>query len=486
MMGRFPFVCFGLTKVSVSSPRTPSEVIPDKPNKSLDFWHIASHDRKTLTRLIMPYMATRIRRRYLLQTLLEKHTWLCEVLFPAPMPEDCVHSNLQQTTASFWKDPTQTITKLIKLTLMWFFTLLRYTYRMRFFDGSTTYRSDLDEADIHFYEDRRYISELTESEVYHLVCIPDKYGATFYRSCYKSAKRCPAWTKFCAAIQTFCKSVGLLTSLKDPEQCLKTLLDNLNSLVLQQRWLRTASHLDETAVLARSTERQVKELDRRVMSAKLMNLNLADDTKQHVENLALQCNELRSTVATLSHSQQCDGNVSLELQKQQKVWESELQCLRSRIEKNETMNARCLITMAEQIKKSCINIGHPSTASSGTQNVELLVACRWLLEHLPAFDSKQQGFANRWRLFWQAQWKQYRQNTSRDDHPLRTLICDEKYNKVGNGLYRTLSSFLHEYGRLRIDPLDPDVQKVVDVISPMHYDSNGLIDIKAERQRWYR
>ncbi|KAF2843956.1 hypothetical protein T440DRAFT_73527 [Plenodomus tracheiphilus IPT5] len=154
MMSRSPFVCFGLAKVSESLPRIPSEVIPVKPNKPSDFWHIASHDRKSLTVLMMTYMATRIRRRYLLQALLEKHTWLCEVLFPAPMPEDSVHSNLQRITASFWKDPTQTITKLVKLTRMWFFTRLRYTYRMRFFDGSTTYRSDLYEPNIQFYEDR--------------------------------------------------------------------------------------------------------------------------------------------------------------------------------------------------------------------------------------------------------------------------------------------------------------------------------------------
>ena len=110
--------------------------------------------------------------------------------------------------------------------------------------------------------------------------------------------------------------MGLLTSLKDPERYLNTLLDKLSSLVLQQRWLQTASHLDETAVLARSTERQVKELEKRVISAQLMNLNFTDDTKQQVEDLALECNELRSTVATLSRSQQCDVNVSSELQRQ--------------------------------------------------------------------------------------------------------------------------------------------------------------------------
>lgn len=43
MMGHFPVVCFGLAKVSELLYYIPSEVIPDKPNKSLDFWYIASH-----------------------------------------------------------------------------------------------------------------------------------------------------------------------------------------------------------------------------------------------------------------------------------------------------------------------------------------------------------------------------------------------------------------------------------------------------------
>jgi hypothetical protein len=42
---------------------------------------------------------------------------------------------------------------------------------------------------------------------------------------------------------------------------------------------------------------------------------------------------------------------------------------------------------------------------------------------------------------------------NRDDHPLQALVDDEKYNRAGKGLYGTLGSFLHAYGRLRIDPL---------------------------------
>jgi hypothetical protein len=213
---------------------------------------------------------------------------------------------------------------------------------------------------------------------------------------------------------------------------------------------------------------------------------VAKETRQHVITLLQQYNKLQSTLATSSHPQQCDSNVSVEHQRQRRAWEKELQCLRSRIEESEAVTERRLVTLAEQTKKDCTNISHPTVPSNECRRVELLVACRWLLEHLPAPNSKQQGFGNRWRLFWQSQWKQYKQDVSRDDHPLRALVCDEKYNRVGRGLYGTLSSFLHEYGRLRIDPLNPDVQKVVDTISSVHYNSNGQIDIEAERRRWLK
>jgi len=486
-MGPFPISCYGPAKSFDSSPCTSSEIIPNKPNKSLDFWYIAPHDRKTLTRLIMPYMAARIPRRYLLQTLLEKHTWLSEILLPARRQKEDVRLDfLQQITASFWKSPRRTIEKLVKLTRTWFFTLLRYTYRTRFFNGSTTCRSDLEVPDIQSYEAQRYISELTESEVHRLVCVSNKYGATFYRSSYKSVKQCPAWTRFCARIQTFCDAMGLFAPPRDPEQSLEELQNNLSSLVLRQEWLRTTAHLDETAVLARGTARYVKELNGRVASAGLINLNLAEETRQHVRTLLQQYNKLQSTLATSSHPQQCDSNVSAELQRQRRAWEKELQCLRSRIEESEAVTERQLVTLAEQTKKGCTNISHPTVPSNEWRRVEVLVACRWLLEHLPAPNSKQQGFGNRWRLFWQSQWKQYKQGASCEDHPLHALVGDEKYNRVGKGLYGTLSSFLHEYGRLRIDPLNSDVQRVVDSISPVHYNSNGQIDIEAERRRWVK
>jgi hypothetical protein len=64
------------------------------------------------------------------------------------------------------------------------------------------------------------------------------------------------------------------------------------------------------------------------------------------------------------------------------------------------------------------------------------------------------------------------------------LVGDEQYDRVGKSLYGTLSNFLHGYGCLRIHASDTNVQMVVDTISPMHYKSDGQIDLEAERNRW--
>ncbi|KAF2621095.1 hypothetical protein BU25DRAFT_426742 [Macroventuria anomochaeta] len=486
-MRLFPDPCFSLAKKTNPPPRTSSKVIPDKPYRSLDFWYIAPHDRETLVGHIMPYMAARLPKKYLLQTIIEKHIWAREILSPAPtQTEDVSLTYLQQIATEFWDEPRQTIAKLVRLTRAWFFTLLRYTYRMRFFEGSKTYQSDFDVQHIPSCETRQYISELTEIEVYRLTRIPYKYGATFYRSSYENIKQCLAWKRFCARIQTFCDLVGLYASPEDPEQSLKELQNNLTSVMLQREWLRTTAQLEETAILARDTARHVKEISERVASEGSINLQLMEETRQQVRDLQLQCNDLRLGQTTSSHSQQCNSKLSTELQRQNRAWGKEFECLHSRIEESEARCRRHIATFPEQIDKDRTESSHLDGLRQEGPSVEALVACRWLLEHLPAANSVHPGFGNRWRMFWQSQWSQFRVEAGHDDHPLRGLVDDEKYNRVGNGLYGTLSNFLHEYGHLRIKPLHPDVQKVVDTISPMHYNSDGQIDLEAEKRRWLK
>jgi hypothetical protein len=289
-----PVSCFSLGENPGPSSPPSWTIIPDEPHKSLDFWYIAPHDRDTFIKRVMPYMAARLPRRYLVQTLLEKHNWACEIFGPAStQPEDVSLASLQRTLDSFWQDPRRTTAKLLILTRMSFFTLLRYMYRMRFLKGSGRDRIDLDVSDAQSCETWQYISELTEADVYRLTCVPNKYGAYFYRNSYKGVKRCPAWKRVCARIKALCDAVGLFASLEDPEHNLKELHGNLNSVMSQRLWLRTTARLDETVVLARRTARYVKEIDRRVTSAGSINLELTGGIEQQLRDLQLQYNKLR-------------------------------------------------------------------------------------------------------------------------------------------------------------------------------------------------
>lgn len=54
----------------------------------------------------MPYMAAHLPRRYLLQSLLERNDWACEIVgVQTTEMEGFSFTRLQNTTAAFWKDP---------------------------------------------------------------------------------------------------------------------------------------------------------------------------------------------------------------------------------------------------------------------------------------------------------------------------------------------------------------------------------------------
>lgn len=427
----------------------------------------------------MPYMAAHLPRRYRLQTFLDKNDWACEILgVRTTEVEGSSLTRLQNTTTAFWKDPRRMIVKLGELTRTWFFTLLRYTYRMSFFRGSKASLSIPDVQNISAWETRQYTSELTESEVYRLTRVPNKYGARFYRSSCRSAKQCAAWKGFCSSIQTFCDTVGLFASPEDPEQSLQELQNNLTSVC------NTTVQLERITALAHSTARCIEKVDGNIASEISGNRGLMKDIRQHIMRLQLQCEKLVSAQVSSVKSQERNSQLLVELQRQCTGREEELQCLDSRIVDNEARAQRDFAILAEQIEERRTSSTYQDSSTTACSNVEVLVACRWLLEHLPAGPPVRQGFGNRWRLFWQSQWKEYKNGKRGHNHPLRSLIGDERYNKVGQGLYGTLSNFLHGYGRLRVSPLDSVVQKVLEAISPVHYMSDGQIDLELERARW--
>lgn len=424
--------------------------VSDKPFKPLDFWHLATHDRKTLVERIAPYMVARLPEAYLMRTVVAEHGWSCGVLSPgSEQAEDWDITCWQQVATEFWENPSHTTEKLLKLARAWFYTLIRYIYRMRFSARGRRCWRDLIVGDTNSCVEAQYIAGLTELEIHQLIGIPNKYGATFYRSCYRDVRRCSSWTSFSARISSFCKLIHFPTYSDCPEIILTELGGNLPSVILQRRWVHTATRLAETSHLAIGTANYTKKLDAKVASECSFSIKRMKKIEQELEKLHAQYKRLSQTSKTM------------------------VECQRS------------IAALEEQMKKDRVNLGGTHAFNHAFSSLESLIACRWLLENLPVTTGTQKGFAVQWRSFWKFQWSQYDDSVEKNEsHPIRKLKHDKKYNVVGKNLYSTLSTILHGYGHLGNVSLHPDVQTMVKAIGPIHYFKDKRIDIEAERGRW--
>lgn len=468
-----------------SSLGTPPAVVPEKPFKPLEFWCIATHDRKTLVERITPYMVADLPREYLIQTLAAEYGWSCEMFLPgaAKTGDDSV-SCWQRVVTEFWESPSQTIEKLLLLVQAWFYTLLRYTYRMRFSVRGKRCGSDPIVGDIYSCTKEQYTAGLTKREIHRLTGVPNKYGATFYRSCHRDVQHCSDWKSFCASILRFCKTIQFPTSSDSPEQILEELGGNLPSVILQRRWSHTATRLAETSNLAMGIAAHVTRLDERVTFEGSSNLKRVERMEQEIGVLRVQCGRLSLACETMVEPEDCVSLVSTKLQSHQRAWGRQLACLQNNICKSEANFNRSIAALAEQMRRDRMGGGGAYAPKHASSSLESLVACRWLLENLPAASDNQKGFGSEWRSFWTLQWSQCESIVKCGNHPLRTLKDDERYNRVGQNLYGTLSNMLHGYGHLRNVPLHPDVQTMVKTIGPIHFNKDEQIDIEAERRRW--
>jgi hypothetical protein len=310
------------------------------------------------------------------------------------------------------------------------------------------------------------------------------YGATFYRSCHRDVQHCSDWKSFCASILQFCQTIQFPTSSGSPEQILEELGGNLPSVILQRRWSHTATRLAETSNLAMGIAVHVERLDERVTFEGSSNLKRVERMEQELGALRVQCKRLSLACETMVEPEDCVSLVSTKLHSHQRAWGKQLACLQSKICKSEANFNRSIAALAEQMRKDRMGAGGACTPKHTSPSLESLVACRWLLENLPAASDNQKGFGSEWRSFWKLQWSQCENLVKCSNHPLRTLKGDERYNRVVQNLYGTLSNMRHGYGHLRNVPLHPDVQALVKTIGPIHFNKDKQIDIEAERRRW--
>lgn len=485
-MMHFPLrLCPNPAKKVIPSPRTYPEVLSEKSHQPLGFWYIQPHDRETFIEYIMPYMAGSLRKKHLLQTVVERHTWATE-LVKSEHAELAGHDSVcfRQTTTVFWKDPAAMAMDLLQLTRSWFFMLLRYTYRRRIFDGRETSLGHLDLQHLCNDPDGYYISGLTEDAIYRLTCLQNKYGASYYRRSYKDATQRLGWTSFCERIQSFCQSIGLHTISNDPEKNLQELRHNLTAIMMHRKFTYISGQLAKNTVLIRIAREDVKKLDERVSSGAMHDDEIIEEMKRDIEELDRQSKELQLTAWLRDEPRLWDVKMSAELDKFRTTNEKRLKKLSCNVQQSDITSKQLIRSLESRLDKLRNELGRVHTHEEKHANADALDVCRWLLENLPAGNTRMYGFGCCWRQFWDKQWNQCTKKTKRDSHPLWEVISDEKYNSVGRHLYSTLSNRLHEYGHQRGEKLHPDAQRVVDAIRPVHYDKDGKINLAAERKRW--
>ncbi|KAF2108915.1 hypothetical protein BDV96DRAFT_605343 [Lophiotrema nucula] len=466
-------------KDAASPPRTSPSELSEKYDRPLAFWHINPHDRETLINHIMPCMAGSLRKESLLQTIVERHPWAEEFVgseFTEVISSDS--ACFRETAAAFWMNPTTMTAALLRLTRLWFFVLLRYTYRKRFFEGREKCRSNLDIRDID--HDGHYIAKLADMEVYHLTRIPNRCGASYYRSSYKDARQRLGWRSFCERIRSFCGSLGLYTSTENPEKNIQELRHNLTSIMMRREWSR---RLARNTVLIRTTKKDVKRIDERVTSGAVHGDEAIKETKLEVQEMSRRVEELQLMSPLLNQARQRSVELSNEFKNLRTACGKMTERLACRIQRSDETSKQLIQSLRSEVEELLKQFAYSNVREEGYITAEALVLCRWLLEHLPAARLTQESFSLRWKQFWRRQWDQCKK-VRRASHPLWELVNDERFNRVGVKLYGTLSERLHHYGHQRGDELHADVQRVLDVIRPVHYDDNGKVDLEAERKRW--
>jgi hypothetical protein len=466
----------------------PAQTFPDdlaeKCDQHLSFWYIRHHDRKTLTNHIIPYMAGSLGKNDLPQNVMDRHSWVKELI--KSELTDAVADNstcFLQITAAFWENPRATAADLLRLSRFWFFILLRYTYRKRFFEGREISRSNFDIKDIYSNRNAYYTSEFDEDAIYRLTRLQNKYGASYYRGCYKDAKQRLGWTSFCVRIRVFCQSVGLYLSSNNPEKNLWELRHNLTAIMIHRKLSCFNSRLVQNTGLVHNTRKYVKKVDERMASSAMHEQTMIEDMKQKVQELSLQIEELRLTPIVRNEARCMDLEDSTEIVTLRTAYEKKLEGLGSNIHQNDETSKQLIKSLQSGIKELRSEFDHFKAREEESFTADALIVCRWLLEHLPLANLKEDWIGLRWKRFWEGQWDRCKK-AERESHPLWKLSRDGRYNGIGKNLYGTLSKRIHGYGHQRSDRLPPDVQLVVDAIKPVHYHDNGKINLKAERARW--
>jgi len=252
--------------------------------------------------------------------------------------------------------------------------------------------------------------------------------------------------------------------------------------MLHRKIQGVGGHLIKNSVMIRKLRKDLKKVNERAASSAAHYDDLVGEMKREIQVLSHQLEGSPSRTLLPKRPLQRDVETEAGLED----FCAANQDIDEEIDRNLVQNnsntrhfIQSLQSELDELRNDFVRL---RTGNEIYMTADMVGACRWLLEHLPA---KNPIFGNgeRWRRFWQKEWENCKKK-KRKSHPLCKLNSDEKFNSAGKKLYGTLSDRLHKYGDQRGEQLDPHSQRVLDAIKPVHYDVDGKIDLKAERKRW--
>jgi hypothetical protein len=273
-------------------PRTPSTIVPRKPCPHLSYWKIKSHDREDLIERITPYMACSLRKEQLLESIMEKKPWVQELIRPELAEKDALDDGSMQfreMSVAFWKGPEGMVGEMLDVARCYFYMLLRYTYRTRYWDGREKSLLGLELRDL---GDDDFVSRLTEDEIYKLTRLPNRYGATYYRDSYNDTKQRLGWIRFCTKVVSFCQSVGLRILSDNVEHILEDLRRGLPRIISDQKLENVARHSHRNFNMARKTDKNLQKLSQQVTSSAAHSTRIMGELQEEMGDMSQRIDEV--------------------------------------------------------------------------------------------------------------------------------------------------------------------------------------------------
>jgi hypothetical protein len=480
-----------------STSREEPKSTPDEKFQSLDFWVVK--EKKDVVKRVVPYFTGRISEKRQLKSLKEQKPWVEELIESEDEDEEDEDDpeRFSDLEKAFWKNPESMVNELRNVTRLWYYMLLRYTFRTKSEDG---WKEPSPAFELEDFDSESFTSQLNEKQMRALVKRPTLISE--YKEAYKETKQRTGWTRFCERMKSFTILLGLESESTKVEQLLQELekclpgLKNAKKLETQRLLIERLQAERERTTHDTSTSNSdsVNALRRRFEAKQ------AESERILRERLEAKKAESERALRQQLEAKKAESERTLRARLEAKNAEAERKLRESLAAKNaeaeRTLRERLALN-AEAERKLRENLSASAETERKHRLHDALVSCRELMEKLVGEKPMVKGsymvggqqFKQRWKDLFHEQWTKCKAKKPAG-HPLLSLVGQQKFYVVGKELYGTISERLHNHREYKDKEVDADVKRVLFAILPAVYSNPTSTEaerdwtLTTEKQRW--